>query len=91
MGVMPSRTACVYFTHPQRGQFGPVTAGSSVMETAANALGWFTDPHWRGPRPGPDTVLDVSLVGDGRTWHVRAGRVMAFHRPASSRPSNWTS
>jgi hypothetical protein len=41
-------------------------------------LDWFTDPHWRGPRPGPDTVFDVSLVGDKRSWRVRAARVIAW-------------
>ena len=39
---------------------------ASESLTAANALGWFADPHWHGKRPGPDPVLDVSVVGDAQ-------------------------
>jgi hypothetical protein len=74
---MPSLTACVYFDSP-RGQFGHVTAGSSVMEAASNALCWFAGPHRHGPRPGPDTLLEVTLVADKRRWPVRAGRVLEW-------------
>jgi hypothetical protein len=72
---MPSLTACVYFTDSAGKQYGHVTAGRSVYEAAANALDWFTDPHWHGPRPSPDTLLQVTLVGDNRRWHVRTARV----------------
>jgi hypothetical protein len=71
-----SRTACVYFTDRQRGTFGHVTAGDTLMEAASEALDWFYDPHWHGPRPTPSTVLEVTLVGDRRCWRVSARRVM---------------
>jgi hypothetical protein len=58
-----SRTAFVYFDSP-RGTFGNVTAGNTLMEAASHALDWVTAPHWKGPRPLPSTVLDISLVGD---------------------------
>jgi len=45
-----SRTVCVYFDSP-RGIYGHVTADDSVYEAASEALDWFHDPHWRGPRP----------------------------------------
>ena len=47
-------------------------------ESVANALDWFTDPFWKGPRPGPDTVFEVTTVGDERRWRVRARRVMEW-------------
>ena len=75
---MAERTACVYFTHPTRGVFGHVTAGKTLFEIASEALDWFADPHWKGPRPGPDTLLEITLVGDHRRWLVRVGRVMEW-------------
>jgi hypothetical protein len=62
---MPERTACVYFDSPP-GRFGQVTAGETLFEAASNALDWFLDPHWRGPRPDAVTVFDVTLVCDER-------------------------
>ena len=78
-----SRTAFVYFDSP-RGTFGNVTAGNTLMEAASHALDWVTEPHWKGPRPLPSTVLDISLVGDERRWRVRAQRVIEWreHRAA---------
>jgi len=71
------RTACVYFDSP-RGKFAHVTAGDSLFEAAAHALEWFFDPHWKGPRPAPSTVLEITLVGDERRWLVAARRVMEW-------------
>jgi len=71
------RTACVYF-HSPRGRFGHVTASDSLFEAASNALDWFADPHWHGPRPAPSTVLEITLVGDQRRWRVPARRVMEW-------------
>jgi hypothetical protein len=70
------RTACVYFDSP-RGQFGHVTASDSLFEAASHALDWFADPHWKGPRPSPSTMLEITLVGDERRWLVSARRVMS--------------
>jgi hypothetical protein len=59
------RTACVYFDSP-RGKLGHVTAGRSLFEAASNALDWFSDPHWHGPRPAPSTC------SKSRSWAMNA-------------------
>jgi hypothetical protein len=73
----------VYFDSP-RGKFGHVAAVETLMKAASNALDWFTDPHWKRPRPTPSTVFDISLVGDERRWRSPAQRVIEWreHRAA---------
>ena len=39
-----------------------------------DSMRFFADP--KGPKPGVDTVFSVSLVGDHRTWKVRARSVL---------------
>ena len=73
---------CVYFDSP-RGKFAHVTAGDSLFEAAAHALEWFFDPHWKGPRPAPSTVLEITLVGDERRWLVTARRVLEWRAQPS--------
>ena len=84
---VPSLTACVYFNDLEGKQYGHVTAGSSVYEATSEALDWFTDPHWRGPRPTPSTVLEVTLVGDERRWRVPARKVNQWRSRAQPRRS----
>jgi hypothetical protein len=81
-----SRPACVYFRDAERGIFGHVTAGETLMEAASEALEWFGDGFRKGPRPGAETVLEVSLVGDGRTWRVKAGEVREWRKRKAARP-----
>ena len=81
-----SRTACVYFRDAERGVFGHVTAGETLMEAPSEALEWFRDASWKGPRPGPETALEVSLVGDERTWRVKAGEVREWRKGKAARP-----
>jgi hypothetical protein len=54
-----------------------VTDGRSTDEVVRNALRFFSDPFWRGPKPKPDELFTVSIVGDDRHWRVRGDRVMA--------------
>jgi len=82
--ILESRTACVYFDSP-RGTFGHVTAGNTLMEAASEALDWFYDLHWHGPRPTPTTVLQVTLVGDSRRWLIPARRVLEWRSLNSGR------
>jgi hypothetical protein len=46
-------------------------------------MNWFADPHWRGPRPRPDTVFEVTLVGDERLARHRAPRARMAHQQAA--------
>jgi hypothetical protein len=32
-----------------------------------------TDPFWRGPKPNPETIFEISFVGDERKWRVKVG------------------
>src|SRR5215471_11282237 len=73
--TLVARTACVSFTDPKRGTYTHVTAGDTLFEAVNRAMNWFADPYWRGPRPGPNTVFEVTLVGDARKWRVTACRV----------------
>ena len=47
----------------------------TLYEAVANAIEWFADSYWHGPKPRKDTVYEVSLVGDERTWKVHAASV----------------
>jgi len=66
------RTACVTIRDRDGRPFVNVTAGHSLFEVVANAIRFFADDFWRGPKPRRDTVYEVSLVGDDRTWQVHA-------------------
>jgi hypothetical protein len=71
---LAGRVSIVSFDH--RGQeWYCVTAGRSLFEAVRNAMRFFADDFWRGPKPGVDEVFTVALVGDERTWKVRADRV----------------
>lgn len=35
-----------------------------------------TDPFWKGPKPVPETILTVTLVGDSRKWRVVGRRAL---------------
>jgi hypothetical protein len=50
-------------------------AGQSVFDAVSNAMRFFADPFWRGPKPDAMTVFTVALVGDERTWRVRGSSV----------------
>jgi hypothetical protein len=46
-------------------------------EAAQNAMRFFADPFWRGPKPTPETIFEVVLVGDERKWRVRGRMALA--------------
>jgi hypothetical protein len=59
--------------------------GGSLFDAAANALEFFCAPHWKGPRPARNTLLDVTVLGDQQRYRVVAGRIerWAWEREAS--------
>jgi hypothetical protein len=64
------RTACVTIRDSCGRLFVHVTMSATVLGAVQEAVDWFCDPHWHGPRPARDTLYEVSLVGDARTWTV---------------------
>ena len=52
-----------------------MTAAQTVFAAARNALAWFNDPHWLGPRPSDETILEVQTVAGSTVFYVRAGSV----------------
>jgi hypothetical protein len=57
------RCCCVSFHH-SGGEYSNTAMGHSLFDVAANALEFFCAPHWKGPRPQRDTILDVTILGD---------------------------
>ena len=69
-------TCTVYFRdHAGKPIGGHVTAASSVFEACRKALAHFESPHWLGPRPSDDTILEISLVSSSQKWKVRVASI----------------
>jgi hypothetical protein len=51
--------ACTVQFRTCAGAWVHVTPGASVFHAAARALEYFASDHWHGPRPGPETFLEV--------------------------------
>jgi hypothetical protein len=62
----------VRFIH-DGGMYAHTTVASSVFEAARNALKFWADDFWQGPRPNWDTVLNISITGTDKRYRVRAG------------------
>ena len=78
------RTCCVSFYH-EGGEYSNTAMGVSLFNVAAKALEFFRAPHWKGPRPARNTLLDVTVLGDQQRYRVVAGRIerWAWERAAS--------
>lgn len=70
----PPRTCCITLTR-EGGRFAYTTSAASVFEAARNALRFWRDPFWQGPRPRQNDMLEVSATGDPRKWRVRVSRI----------------
>jgi hypothetical protein len=81
------RCCCVSFHH-HGAEYSNTAMGYSLFDAAANALDFFCAPHWKGPRPQRDTVLNVTILGDDQRHHVLAGRIerFAFERYSADGP-----
>ena len=51
-----------------------------MFDAAATAFDFFSRDFWKGSRPGPKTTLDIFPMGDGRVFHVKVHRVLAWRR-----------
>ncbi len=56
------------------------TAGDTLFHVCAAALAFFERDFWKGPKPRPETILEVHLVGSHDFYRVRAGRVKRWLR-----------
>lgn len=54
--------ACVSYYTPGWGESTRVVDGVSVCDAACRALEAFHSEDWHGPRPGPDTWLEVTVL-----------------------------
>jgi hypothetical protein len=54
------RSCFVSFRH-RGAEYSNTTTGLHFFDAAAKALEFFCGPRWKGPRPGPNTVLAVTL------------------------------
>ena len=81
---VPSKTAVVSFQAGSAG-YSFVTEGTSVCHVASIALERFNSDWWKGPRPTPETVLYVSLVGHDHRYRVTVERVRALSPIQSTR------
>ena len=62
--------------------------GVSVCDAACRALEAFGSEFWHGPRPGPDTWLEVTVVGSGsKPYWVTVAKALALGE-AQLAPSN---
>ena len=73
------RTCCVSFYH-EGGEYSNTAMGESLFDVAAKALEFFCAPHWKGPRPRRNTVLDVTVMGEQQKYRVVAGRIETWAR-----------
>lgn len=78
------RTICVSILARDGSVSGvTTTTGASLFEAAANAIRFFDDPYWRGEKPRPETILEVSAVVLDQRWRVRVGRIIQWRRDMS--------
>jgi hypothetical protein len=63
----------VYIIGRAGGRYATTVDAESTHGAVRKAIGFFSDPFWRGPRPSPDSEYVVSPVYDEqRSWRVRA-------------------
>ena len=64
--IVPGRTCIVGF-HTRDGKWWcHVTAARPTHEAVWEGWEFFQDSFWHGPKPTPETVFEISLVGDER-------------------------
>jgi hypothetical protein len=55
---------------PRGPYFAHTTMASSVFGAVARAKEFFESDFWKGPKPKPETIYLVTLVGDERSFRV---------------------
>lgn len=63
--IVPNLQRVCFVSFRHRGaNYSNTTTALSFFDAAAKALEFFCGPSWKGPRPGRNTVLAVTLFGD---------------------------
>jgi hypothetical protein len=63
--IVPNLQRVCFVSFRHRGaKYSNTMMGLSFFDAAAKALAFFCGPNWKGPRPGRNTVLAVTLFGD---------------------------
>jgi hypothetical protein len=73
-------TCTVALRNRQGVAYWVTTVGDTLFEACATALDFFEQAFWKGPKPQPDTVLEVPVVGSHKSYRVRASRVRTWQR-----------
>jgi hypothetical protein len=66
-------TCTVGFRDCRTARYWVTTAGPTLFTACASALEFFEQDFWKGPRPRPDTVLEVHQVGGAGVYRVKVG------------------
>ena len=72
------------------GEYSNTAMGCGLFDVAPNALEFFCAPHWKGPRPQRNTILQVTMVGKQKRYRVLVARIerCAFEQARADRPRN---
>jgi hypothetical protein len=73
-------TCTVALRNRQGVAYWVTTAGDTLFGACASALDFFERPFWKGPKPRPDTLLEVHVVGSHKRYRVTASRVRKWQR-----------
>ena len=55
--------------------YSVTTAGETLFSASAAAIKFFEQDYWKGPKPLPQTVLEVQTVGANDAYHVKPSRI----------------
>jgi hypothetical protein len=78
---------CVSFRRSGRIVGSVTTVGDSLFAACSTALEFFNRDFWQGWKPGPGTILECYAMGTGKTYKVRAGRVLDWRRINTEKPT----
>jgi hypothetical protein len=73
--VPDPRLCTVYIGDSAGARYATNVSSCTPREAARLAVAFFRDSFWKGPKPRPDTILEISPMGSERRWQMRAGDV----------------
>lgn len=69
----------VYILGRDKGRYATTVDATSTHDAVRKAIKFFSDPFWKGPKPGPESEYIVSpCYGEQTAWRVRGGDVPAI-------------
>jgi hypothetical protein len=70
---VPGPRLCTVYIGVSTGpRYGTNVSASTPREAARTALAFFRADFWKGPKPKPETILEISPMGIERRWRIRA-------------------